>query len=131
MQANLPGLLTLVAKIIQLIFLADVMFANQFLNYTLAFYRQKNTLAHLPGIDKVEEEVKHSTWTLLILSCQGNVSSKRPTAVIAQTPFLTFLLFSFKETISNGLLIGNMQVSLKRIHTTQSKKKAETIECYE
>lgn len=46
-DASQPSLATLVAKIIQRIFLADVMFTNQFLNYTVAFYSQENnTLAH-------------------------------------------------------------------------------------
>lgn len=47
MQAKLPGGLTSVTKIIQLISLADVMLTNQALkytNHTSAFYRQENTL---------------------------------------------------------------------------------------
>lgn len=45
-QANLLDVLTLVTKIIQLIPLLVSCLINQFLNYTLAFYKQGNTLTH-------------------------------------------------------------------------------------
>lgn len=111
-QANLLDVLTLVTKIIQLIPLLVSCFINQFLNHTLAFYRQENTLT-----PQVWTKLSRS-WSTVPAPCLPYPAKKMPDykdlqQSLARLLFCHLFYFLAKETISSDLLIGTVKVSLK------------------
>lgn len=125
MQAKLPGGLTAVTKIIQLISLADVMLTNQALkytNHTSAFYRQENTLTRqVPP--KLSRGGSTASGPCLPDPAKKTPHSKEPPQSAAKLLSWHLFYFLFKETISNDPLIDNVKCVWKKEYSPPGQMK--------